>query len=105
MSDEKLKAFLTKNCTVPTRCVNEWSEILNKIEDEKPSLLFWSKFKLRQVGISLASIFVFTIVGTNIYKNYQYEANLARMKKVESFLEDDLYSSDFEEQYSWVAQF
>ena len=96
MDDKKLRDLLSENRKVPLAPGDEWSSILNKIEDEKNTKGFFglTKWKTAMVGLTLASFMVFFMWQQDTYEQQQLV--------MEEYLLENSYFSESEELYSWV---
>ncbi len=103
MKDNELKDFLNKNSSVPRAPETQWTQIQKKIEPAKTLGVMDYFTSLKGLSLGASGVAIALVV---IFSNYNQQLpsqELARLKKVDTFLASDSYFSDSDPQYSWVG--
>ena len=86
MNDDKIKELFKNDHSAPDKPVNEWSQILNKVEKKKDSFSIYPKIAVSMFVITIA------ILGISVQQNLQkkYDDQLAEYLFSESYFEDEI---------------
>ena len=101
MNDNEIKKILEKDKVIPKPPKNEWSNILNKIDERKQSFL-GNLFSFQALSATLGALVLVTISLSYLNNNSSLTLN---EKNAIEFLMEDSYLSQNQDSYSWVDSF